>query len=38
MARLNSDIKWKIAYCHEAPFTILTNDNTSKYLDALAEY
>lgn len=38
VAKLNSDIKWKIAYCHEAPFTILTNDNTSKYLDALSEY
>lgn len=30
----NNTAKWNIAYCHEMPFTILTQDDTNKSIDS----
>lgn len=32
IARLDSTIKWRMAYCHESPFTIMIADQIMKYL------
>jgi hypothetical protein len=31
MAQLPDSINWKIAYCHEAPFTLLINSTITNY-------
>lgn len=32
LSNIEDEIKWKIAFCHEAPFTIITADLIMKYL------
>lgn len=31
LAKIDSKVKWKVAFCHEAPFTIITADLILKY-------
>lgn len=37
VARLDTSVKWKVAYCHEAPFTIITADQILKYVKSDGE-